>query len=324
MFSLLAFIICSSPLYVKTAAPHKKNTQGYTKITEGYSFTAPEHKNVKMIGVKHSTDDEHRPERDRLKSQLAILDTFLAGQPKQKTVVLAEEVSSSIAKCIKSDDPYLLRDMRVLASKHGLNYEDVERRWDTIAAGHVLIRCLDNRQINWSLSFGPSQGPLRTPLSVTLDDLFKEEERYISCIKERFSWSDQEQKRSNALHLALLNALQGQDLGTRVYDFCKDRSPVAKKQQQQVYNKMGAMSTYLFDTYTKKMVMDYNSKGHTVLLTAGYEHIWEIKNQLEKEHGWEDYTNHYNGDMLTDYNLKSMLGVANWWDHTKNCLGWSG
>lgn len=301
MILLLLLILCSSHLCAI--------------IIEGVSFEC-----VKMIADRHPSY-EHRPDQDKLKKQLAIVNAFLQNKTPQNTVVLAEEISHSLANlCIKPHEACILNDMRILANRHGLKYENIDLRAATLAAGNVIKRYPKKRPINPSLSFGPTEDSLKMPLFVTLDDLLGEKERYIDSIKERFSWSDDEQKRSDRLSQALLNTLQGWDVDTTVRTFCSKTSPEV---QQKVYDQMGNMSTYLFDNYAKKTVMNY-SLDHTVLLAAGSEHIQNIKDQLATDRGWNDYRIHYNGGVLTDYNLKSTLGTLTWWDHTKNCLGYTG
>ncbi len=285
----------------------------YAIITKGYSFTSPAHSNVKMIGDKHPSID-HKPDQNKVKNQLAVLNAFLQCQSQQNTVVLAEEISPSLAKYIKADNAFILRDMRILAKRYGVKYENIDLRGATLAAGYVIKK---DEPINKTLSFGPTQDALKTPSLVTLDDLFEEKERYIGHIRGRFSWSRKEQKQLNVFSRALSNTLQGWDWDITVDTFCRNTSPEVKNE---VYKKIYDMRMYLFDNYAKKVVMDY-SQDHTVLLAAGFDHIQNVKDQLVTEHGWQDYRVHYNGDVLTDYNLKSTLGITTWWDHTKNCFG---
>ncbi len=300
MIRLLLLLLCSSHLYAV--------------IIEGVSYTSH---SVKMIADRHPSI-KHKPDQNKVKSQLAILSAFAQSQYHQNIVVLAEEISPSIAKYIRPDEACILNDIRKVASLHKLEYENIDLRGATFAAGHVLKRSLRRVPIDLTLEFGPTQDSLKKPSLVILDDLFEEKERYIACIK-KFSWSDSEQKKLDIFHKELFDALQGRDLNTTVCTFCEKASDEVKNR---VHVKMNKMSLYLFDNYTRKTVVSYSERGHTVLLAAGHRHIYKVRNQLKNEHHWHDYRIHYSGDVLANYDLKSTLGIATCWDHTKSFFGY--
>ena len=303
MIRLLFLLLCSSHL-------HAVIIKGVSYISHSVKMVEDRHPSIKL-----------KPDQNKVKSQLAVLNAFAQSQSQlvqENIVVLAEEISPSIAKYIGPNEACILNDMRKVAEAHELKCENIDLRGAILAARHALNRSLRREPIDLTLEFGPTQDSLKKPLLVILDDLFEEKERYIDCIR-KFSWSDGEQKKLDIFHKELFDALQGRDLDTTVCRFCEETSDEVKNQ---VYKKMNDMSLYLFDNYTRKTVVDYSERGHTVLLAAGYEHINNVMDQLEIEHSWQDYRIHYSGDVLANYDLKSTLDIATCWDHTKSFFGY--
>lgn len=287
-------------------------------IIKGYTLTSPSGAIVKAIGEKHPSS-EYTPPQDKVRNQVEICKEFARQQPRENTVFLVEEVSPSIAKCVEANYAWVLNDMRKIAETTGLEYKNIDLRAATTAANHVFSKFRRKEKIDKTLSFGPLPCDMKKPSFVTLDDLFAEKERYIDTIKHQFYWLDREQEKADILHKSLGDSLQGYDLSITVRDFCKKSSDEVR---EQVCHAMYNLNFYLFDKYAEKIVLDYaENRRYMVLLAAGFTHISNIKEELQAEYGW-DHRVYSKGDGLSGYELKTMLGIATWWDYTKNVFGY--
>lgn len=274
-------------------------------IIQGYALTSSSGSKVSALGDLHPSHG-YIPPQDRVRNQVEICREFARRQSREKTVFLVEEVSPSIAKIYDEiNEASILNDMRKVAESTGLEYKNIDLRSATIAAQHVFHRYRRKEKIDKTLSFGPSPDEMKKPSFVTLDDLFAEKERYIDNMRN-FSWLEDEQERADRLHKALSISLQGCDVSMTVRKFCKKNSDVVC---DQFFHAMEGLSFYLFDTYAKKVVLDYAENRHYgVLLVAGFKHIFNIKDQLDQGHNW-DYCCYLNGEGLSEHELRSTLRI---------------
>lgn len=288
-------------------------------IIKGYELTSPSGAKVSALGDLHPSPED-MPPQDKERNQVEVCREFARQQSEQsreKTVFLVEEISPSIVKTISPHLNFVLKDVPQVAKSTGLGYENIDLRAATHAAYYVFDKHQRKEKISKKILLGSSSCEM-SPSLVTLDDLFKEKERYIDTMKQQFSWGEQEQEKADKLHSVLYDRLQGSDLSMTIHEFCKQKSDEAC---ERVCDAMDNLSFYLFDKYGKKLVFDYaENRRYRVLLAAGFVHVTNIQDQLEREHGWSYYVR-FNGGGLSGYELKSTLGITTWWDYTKSIFG---